>query len=92
MEPLIITPVFQGDVPDAELLRVRTERDELQAALTGVEKRLGDTQGTVTALSAERDHLKMLLKVSLTQNLCPTPPWPSVTVPHGRSPSRLRRT
>lgn len=61
--------VFQGDVPDAELLRVRTERDELQAALTGVEKRLEDTQDTVTALSSERDHLKVLLKVSPAQDL-----------------------
>lgn len=50
------------------MLHVLTERDELKAALLGVEKRMEDTQNSVKALITERDHLKMLLKVSLFQN------------------------
>lgn len=60
--------MFQGDAPDTELFRVLAERDQLKAALLGVEKRMENTQDTVKALSTERDHWKMLLKVSLTQN------------------------
>lgn len=60
--------MFQGDAPDTELIHVLTERDELKAALLGVEKRMENTQDTVKALSTERDHLKMLLKVSPFQN------------------------
>lgn len=65
--------MFQGDVPETELLRVRTERDELKAALLGAERRLEDAQDSVKALSTERDHLKMLLKVSLFQDDLITP-------------------
>lgn len=54
--------VRRGDTPDTELLHVLTERDELKAALLGVEKRMEDTQDSVKALITERDHLKMLLK------------------------------
>lgn len=50
------------------MLRVLAERDELKAALLGAEKRMENTQDAVKALSTERDHLKMLLKVSPTQN------------------------
>lgn len=60
--------MFQGDVPDTELLHVLAERDQLKAALLGLEKRLEDTQDTVKALVTERDHLKKLLKVSPFQN------------------------
>lgn len=60
--------MFQGDAPDMELFQVQTERDELKAALSGVEKRMEATQDTVKALNTERDHLKMLLKVSPFQN------------------------
>lgn len=60
--------MVQGDAPDTELIHVLTERDELKAALLGVEKRMENTQDTVKALSTERDHLKMLLKVSPFQN------------------------
>lgn len=56
--------LFQGDVPETELLHALTERDELKAALKGLERRLEDVQDTVKSLSTERDHLKMLLKVS----------------------------
>lgn len=56
--------LFQGDVPETELLQVRAERDELKAALKGLERRLEDLQDTVKSLRTERDHLKMLLKVS----------------------------
>lgn len=55
--------LFQGDLPETELLHVVTERDELKAALKGSERRLEDIQDTVKSLSTERDHLKMLLKV-----------------------------
>lgn len=60
--------MFQRGAPDMELVQVLTERDELQVALGGVEKRMEDTQNSVKALITERDHLKMLLKVSLFQN------------------------
>lgn len=60
--------MFQGDAPDTELLHVLAERDQLKAALLGLEKRLEDTQDTVKALVTERDHLKKLLKVSPLQN------------------------
>lgn len=60
--------MFQGDAPDTELLHVLAERDQLKAALLGLEKRLEDTQDTVKALVTERDHLKKLLKVSPFQN------------------------
>lgn len=60
--------MFQGDAPDTELFHVITERDELKAVLLGAEKRLDDTQDTVKALIAERDHLKMRLKVSPFQS------------------------
>lgn len=60
--------MFQGDAPDTELFHVLTERDELKAALLGLEKHMEATQDTVKALNTERDHLKMLLKVSPFQN------------------------
>lgn len=63
-----MTSCFQGDVPDTELLHVLTERDELKAALKSLEKHMEDIQDTVKSLSTERDHLKMLLKVSRLQN------------------------
>lgn len=69
--------MFQGDAPDTELFRVRSERDELKATLLGVEKHMEDTQDTVKALSTERNHLKMLLKVSPFQN-SPTRLFPTV--------------
>lgn len=62
--------LFQGDVPETELLQVRAERDELKAALKGLERRLEDLQDTVKSLSTERDHLKMLLKVSWFEKRC----------------------
>lgn len=56
--------MFQGDAPDTELLHILAERDQLKAALLGLEKHLETTQDTVKALVTERDHLKKLLKVS----------------------------
>ncbi|MEQ2304804.1 hypothetical protein AMECASPLE_031148, partial [Ameca splendens] len=51
-----------GSVPDAELLRVVRERDELKAALMNFEKHMEDIQNNVKALSNERDHFKALFK------------------------------
>ncbi|MEQ2272302.1 hypothetical protein XENORESO_018414, partial [Xenotaenia resolanae] len=51
-----------GSFPEAELLRVVRERDELKAALMNFEKHMEDIQNNVKALSNERDHFKDLFK------------------------------
>ncbi|TNM87525.1 hypothetical protein fugu_005746 [Takifugu bimaculatus] len=64
--------IRKGDVPETELLHALTERDELKAALKGLERRLEDVQDTVKSLSTERDHLKMLLKAQEDLRLAKT--------------------
>uniref|UniRef100_A0A1I8F5J4 Centrosomal protein of 162 kDa n=1 Tax=Macrostomum lignano TaxID=282301 RepID=A0A1I8F5J4_9PLAT len=46
---------------DAELLRVKRERDELQALLDKFERHMAEIQGNVRALTHERDQLARML-------------------------------
>ncbi|XP_054645594.1 centrosomal protein of 135 kDa isoform X2 [Dunckerocampus dactyliophorus] len=54
------SPGRKGGVAESEFLALVKERDELKAALLDVEKHTEDIQTKVKALSAERDHFKMM--------------------------------
>ncbi|XP_061743920.1 centrosomal protein of 135 kDa-like isoform X3 [Nerophis ophidion] len=54
------SPRRKGGVEESEFLALVKERDELKAALVDVEKHTEDIQTKVKALSAERNHFKMM--------------------------------
>nr|XP_061834127.1 centrosomal protein of 135 kDa-like isoform X1 [Nerophis lumbriciformis]XP_061834128.1 centrosomal protein of 135 kDa-like isoform X1 [Nerophis lumbriciformis] len=54
------SPGRKGGVEESEFLALLKERDEMKAALVDVEKHTEDIQTKVKALSAERDHFKMM--------------------------------
>lgn len=67
---------LQGGVVDAEMYSIVKERDELKAALLDLEEHTEDVQNSVKALTAERDHLKVLFQQvsALFLQTCPTNP------------------
>ncbi|XP_077439178.1 centrosomal protein of 135 kDa-like [Vanacampus margaritifer] len=54
------SPAGKGGVAESDLLTLGKERDELKAALREVDERMEDIQTNVKAITAERDHFKVM--------------------------------